>query len=61
MTHKAMLFLKANASSPVEYAAAEIDGCFYRLASGRTFQLSAKECRQVGRPYWAYDRELVAA
>lgn len=64
MTHKAMRFLKANASSPVVYGSVigqGGEGCFYRLEDGQTFELTAKECRQIGVPRWAFDRELIAA
>lgn len=57
MTHKALLFIKANAASPVVYGSVIGEGghgCYYRLEDGSTFELSAKECRQIGQPRWAF-------
>ena len=63
MTRRARSFLDANAQSPVVYGSVKGDGgdgCFYRLADGRTFDLSLLDCRYVGIPRWAHHQEAHA-
>lgn len=62
MSYLAARFLEANKRSPVVYGSV-LDphrggrGCFYRLEDGKTFTLTAEDCRTVGFPRWAYDWE----
>jgi hypothetical protein len=51
---KVARFLEANAASPVVYGSVTDNGCTYRLATGQTFHLSRKECREIGVPRWAH-------
>jgi hypothetical protein len=73
MTHKAALFLAANARSPVVYGSVLTDprwrgdgpppsrGCYYRLADGKTFRLGLADCRAVVAPRWAFEDAIAEA
>lgn len=63
MTRASRNFSNANAASPVVYGSVldgPLGGCFYRLADGKTFTLTAHDCRQV-EPRWAFEPETEAA
>jgi hypothetical protein len=62
MTPNAQAFKTANAASPVVFGCAQggypnTISAFYRLKSGQTFNLTAEECRQVGRVRWHQTRD----
>lgn len=57
MTVKVHRFKEANKISPVVYGSAIGNGgqgAFYRLADGKTFELTAEECRLI-QPRWAFE------
>jgi hypothetical protein len=62
VSYLANRFLEANKRSPVVYGSV-LDvprggrGCFYRLEDGKTFELTADDCRAVGFPRWAFELE----
>lgn len=59
MTENAQNFVKANKLSPVVSGTAIGNGgqgAHYTLRDGRTFTLTAAECRQVGEPRWDIPR-----
>lgn len=60
MTHKAAKFLEANKRSPVVYGSVTgpdgaPTGCYYRLADGKTFELTSAELRSMPPPRWALE------
>jgi hypothetical protein len=55
MSPKAAAFVAANKKSPVVSGGAKGrggEGGYYTLKSGKTFNLTADECRDVGMPRW---------
>jgi hypothetical protein len=64
MTHRAHRFVEANKQSPVVYGSVTgpegaPTGCYYRLADGKTFELTSAELGSMPAPRWALD-ELAA-
>lgn len=59
-TLKAQRFIDANQASPLTYMSTDGDGCSYRLADGRMFELTTLDCLSI-RDYLPRWRHLVAA
>lgn len=56
LTDNAKAFIAANKLSPVVSGAAVGEGgegATYRLKNGRSFLLTADECREIGHPRWS--------
>lgn len=59
-TLKAQRFVDANQGSPLVYQSTQGQGCFFRLADGKTFDMTGADCESI-RGYELRWRHLVAA
>lgn len=58
-TLKAQRFIEANKESPLVYQSTDGDGCSFRLADGRRFDLSTLDTMSI-RDYYPRWRHLAA-
>lgn len=55
-TLKAARFIEANQASPLVYQSTDGDGCTFRLADGKRFDLTAVDCLSIRDyfPWWGH-------